>query len=154
MDTFFCPIGVWIREVPLYNAQDTSLIWTLSSVPLVSGLEEFRCTYTICAQHITLLHSLFCLYLPSSSSSPSSPSSSSSPHQTRLRRRERELHQSPPRPHCLSLRDTRSHRKRLIWPSGEVFRPQNETARGDKDHQKQEEISPSGARGGQDSGLT
>ena len=38
MDTFFCPIGVWIRGVPLYNAQDTSLIWTLSSVPLVSGL--------------------------------------------------------------------------------------------------------------------
>ena len=43
MDTFFCPIGVWIRGVPLYNAQDTSHIWTLSSVPLVSGLEEFHC---------------------------------------------------------------------------------------------------------------
>ena len=43
MDIFFCPVGVWIRGVPLYNAQDTSLIWTLSSVPLVSGLEEFHC---------------------------------------------------------------------------------------------------------------
>ena len=29
MWTLFCPIGVWIRGVPLYNAQDTSLIWTL-----------------------------------------------------------------------------------------------------------------------------
>ena len=42
MDTFFCPIGVQIRGVPLYNAQDTSLIWTLSSVPLVSVLERYN----------------------------------------------------------------------------------------------------------------
>ena len=43
MDTFYRPIGVWIRGVPLYNAQDSSLIlWTLSTVLLVSGLEEFH----------------------------------------------------------------------------------------------------------------
>ena len=54
MDTFFCPIGVWIR-VPLYNAQDTSLIWTLSSVPLVSGL-EFHCSIYLASVKYNIHH--------------------------------------------------------------------------------------------------
>ena len=47
MDTFFCPIGVWIREVPLYNAQDTSLIRTLSSCPIGVWIREVPLFYLI-----------------------------------------------------------------------------------------------------------